>query len=355
MDVWTWVNHYREEARRAGDAERVRMTLIQREAYAYREMEPPRMMAMLQEGRALAQRLREPWWVLFFEFWRTEAIIHYLGDFTPLLDQAVATALEARKPLYDQHPLRFAIYGHLTAAYLYIDPRGYQQEIETALADLEKMLPDIVEERYIFLGRRCTLAEELGRLDEAVAINDRSLALLDGYPNPLHHQIGYHATACRLHQRRGDWTALAACATTGEALARRKPAKRALAKFLLWRALWSRHEGDEEQARRLWRSATAQMARLGAPPGESYYDALCAYHELGGNLAGALKVRNRHLAELQGKGMLSTECDAHIKRCRLLATMGRLGAADLAAARAAAMRLRAPAHYLEQIENVVRW
>jgi hypothetical protein len=315
------------------------------------------MLALLDEGRDLARRLAEPWWVLFFEFWRTETMIHYLGDYTRLLDQAVATALEARKPRYEHHPLRFAVYGHLTAAYLYIDPRGYETEIEQSLAHLEKELPDVREERYILMARRRSFAEELGRLDEALAINERALALMDGDPNrynALHHQTGNYSAACRLHFLRGDWDALGECAVTGEALARRKESKKQLALFLLWRALVSRRAGQEELALRLCRTATARMGRLGAPPGESYYDALGTYYELGGNLSAALKVRERHLAEIRGKGMLATECDAHIQRCRVLARMGRLTAADLAAARAAAARLRAPGHYLGEIERINR-
>ena len=65
------------------------------------------------------------------------------------------------------------------------------------------------------------------------------------------------------------------------------------------------------------------MARLGQPPGESYYDALAAYHEVGGDLAAAWEVRERELATTVGKGQLAYESQVRIKRVRLLRRLGR--------------------------------
>jgi hypothetical protein len=102
--------------------------------------------------------------------------------------------------------------------------------------------------------------------------------------------------------------------------------------------------------RRHYLSAAAYRRRLKALPHSNYYDALAEYHELGGDLSTALAVRDRELAGIRDKGRLAYECTVHIKRCRLLARAGQLQATDLAAARAAAGKLRQPLSYLAEIE-----
>jgi len=314
------------------------------------------MLAVLDEGRLLARRLGEPWWALFFDFWRTEAVLHYLRDYRGLLDQALRVALEMRKPAFEQHPLRFASNGHLVGAYLYIDARGYGAEIAEALAWLGRELPEVREEGYVLQARKASFAEAMGRPDEALALAHEGLALTEGDPNTwnaLHHRCGWHATLCRLHFLRGDWPALAETASAGEELARRRQGRKQLALFLLCRALTARREHrDDQEATRLFRAATAQAGRLGSPPGEPYFDALAAFHELAGELVACWGVRQQELATIGGRGLLAAEADLRIKRVRLLARLGRALDDELAAARAAIARLRAPAYYLDRLAAV---
>jgi hypothetical protein len=355
MDLREWVRDYQTKARAAGDQERQRLLLTYTEAYPHYETDPDRALALLDRGRLLARKLGEPGWVLFFDFWRTEVLLHHKMDYTYLLDHAVRTALEARKPLYAQHPLRFAVLGHLAAAYLYTDPRGYAAEIREALAHLQAELPDIREEHYVLVARQCLFAEALGRLHEAIALGEQGQSMLEGDPNPenaLHHRVGGYRALCRLYFRRGDWQALGEAAAAGEEAARKKQAKKPLAEVLLWRAVWLRHEGDAEEAQRLCRRATSLMGRLGARPTENFFAALAAYHEWAGNLAAALRVRGRQLEQTVGRGMTAAECECRIERCRLLARLGRPLDDEMAAARQAAGRSRASDFYLGRLDRI---
>src|SRR5205085_11512909 len=119
-----------------------------------------------------------------------------------------------------------------------------------------------------------------------------------------------------------DWEELARWAAAGEHLAGEISYRYELALFLLWRALCARHDHDEETARRLCRRGTAMMGRLGQQPGESFFDALAAVQELGGDLRSAWKVRESELETTLGKGQLAYECLARLKRVRLLVKMG---------------------------------
>ena len=91
------------------------------------------------------------------------------------------------------------------------------------------------------------------------------------------------------------------------------------------------------------------MGRLGQPPGESYFDALATFHEMGGDRAAAWQVRQRELETTLGKGQLAYECLVRLKRVRLLVCQGRATEDEAAGARQAAGRLRDPSWYLGEL------
>ena len=133
MTIWEWIHEFEMLARANGDSERVRLAVLHGEAYGYRQNDPDRMLAMLEEGRRLAVRLREPWWVLFYDHWKLETLIYYKDDYREVIDLAVRLTLELRKPQYDQFPLRFGVWCNLIASYLCVDPRGYAAAIREAI------------------------------------------------------------------------------------------------------------------------------------------------------------------------------------------------------------------------------
>ena len=75
MTIWDWIRDFELQARAHGDVERLRMSRIHNEAYTYRQSDPDRMLALLEDGRRQAMVLHEPWWVLFFEHWKLETMI----------------------------------------------------------------------------------------------------------------------------------------------------------------------------------------------------------------------------------------------------------------------------------------
>jgi hypothetical protein len=354
MTIWDWIHDFEQQARAAHDAQRVRLTAIHSEAYEHRETDPDHMLSMLQEGRRLAQALREPWFVAFFDHWITETFIYYKDDYREVIDHAVRLTLEVRKPTYDQFPLRFAVYCNLVSAYLCVDPRGYARPIREALDYLATLVPPEGSDRYLLQARRHWFAYEIGAFDEANRLALEELEMADADPDRYtarHHEVDTHKAMCWIAFRRTDWAALAGHAALGEERAREMEYRYELAQFLLWRALIAARDGHHDEAKRLCRQGTHQMARLGQPPGESYYDALAAYHEVGGDLAAAWEVRERELSTTLGKGQLAYESQVRIKRVRLLRRLGRDSGEEEAAAREAIAKLREPGWYLGELER----
>jgi hypothetical protein len=357
MTVWDWMYDFEAEADARGDEERLRLVLLHSDAYTLRHSNPDQMLALCEEGRRLAQALNEPWWVVFYEHWSIETLIYYKEDYRRLLDRAVRLTLECRKPHLEQHPLLFHIWCNLVAAYLCIDPRGYDSAIEEALAYLEGLLPDDGEPKYLLLSRRMWFAWELDRLDESAAVCQRSLALAEDDPDAhlaLHHQVGLYAHLCRIDQRRKDWALLGEHAAIGEELARRRGAAYELAAFRLWHALCLRQQSLVSEAARLRRQAETAMSRLGKARDDAWYEALCACRELDEDLPAAWQAREQHLEGMRDKGQLDSEARCRLERVRLLVRMGQPLEPELSEARTAIGRLRRPEHYLQLLERIVR-
>ncbi|MCL4396210.1 MAG: hypothetical protein M1482_15645 [Chloroflexi bacterium] len=134
--------------------------------------------------------------------------------------------------------------------------------------------------------------------------------------------------------------------------ARKSKQQRVLIESLCWQALFARKMGDEDKAKRLYRVATASAARLGRKFSYAYYDSLCEYHELGEEPEHALRLRDQQLEQNVRGGSAHWECECRLKRCQLLARMGRPLDDELAQAREAARKLLDPAQFLAKLERI---
>ncbi len=190
----------------------------------------------------------------------------------------------------------------------------------------------------------------LGNLDRAEELALRKLELAG---HSYFYQAGSYSLLARVAFLRQSWDALRTWAETGEEAARAAGEDRLLVEFLAWRTLLARLEGDERAAQGLYRRVTGHARRLGAAPDVAYYDALCAYHEAGGRPELALKMRERQLDDLSGKGQTALEVRCRIEICRMLSEMGGRLEEELALAREAASRLADPSGPLAELDRIV--
>jgi hypothetical protein len=351
MGLYDWIQAYRSDAGASNDSEALRMLALYHAGKGLAATDPQRGLALLGEARALAVRRREPWWPLHIDHWRLQLLLHYLRDVSRALDLAVQAALEVRKPAYDHFPQRVCLQEDLIYAYLFSDPVGYADLIGQALDYMREQTAEDLDCRHCIQSCTTEWHMRCGRLDEAEASARRSLQLADG-PSQAHPASGALSDLCYLDHLRGGWNALQGHAEAGEEAARQANRPAAVSEFLLWRAVAARQQGDEHQAQRLMRKAASRAGRLGAAPSLTFYDALRAFHTLGGDLNAALAARGRELEALAGKGQWFQECRARMDRCRLLRRIGRPLDVELAAAREAASRLRRPGPALEELKRI---
>lgn len=65
MDIHEWVGDFAGRAVEARDRERYQLVVLTGEAVPLVGKDPNRALALLEQGRALAERLEEPWFVPF--------------------------------------------------------------------------------------------------------------------------------------------------------------------------------------------------------------------------------------------------------------------------------------------------
>ncbi len=349
VDLWGWFNRFEQDAYRAGDTERQRLIKLYRKAWKELEPDPAAGLAMLDEGRALAEKLREPCMMLFFDYWRAEANLFYLNNIAAGLDIAVRIGVEAYKPLHRSCPVRARVLFTLAKAYMMVDPLGYASKIYETLDYLEKEV-ELDEDTWQRIeGERATLANLQGRLDASEAAARRYLGRCQGNNFRLSH--GY-SLMCDISYDRRKFKEALDYATLGEEAARRAERKVAAIEFLCWQALLTRKTGDEEAAQKLYKTVTTNIAWYESKPSSQYYYTLCEFHEFKHEYALALQLRDRQLKEVLESGSIHKEVQCRLRRCRLLVKMGRPVQEELALARAAANCLRDPKPMLAKLDAV---
>jgi hypothetical protein len=145
---------------------------------------------------------------------------------------------------------------------------------------------------------------------------------------------------------------LAESALQGEEMARESGLKMELAELLAWKAVSARHDAREAEAANIFRTAVSQTSRLRMPPNRAFFDALCAFHELGDRIDSMLLVRRHELESIQGMGRIANESRCRNRVCALLARMGEPFDDELTAAREAARLLKKPEAALEELDRI---
>ena len=351
-----WFDQY-EAGLCAGDERGARLVEIRHEMFQLRETNPDRMLALIDEGRALARQLDRSWLSLYFAVRRAEALMLYKGDVEAGLEQAVTNSLEVRKPIYEALPWRASVHNDLVVGYLYTDPVGYADMAREALDWLEGRAEAQDTPRYLILARRRWLAWELGDLDEAVEWGLQSLALAgqDSDANRARFfTVFAYSVLCHIAWQRGDNDWLRQMATDGERLARESDTQLEMGEFQMWQALLFRRAGEAGRGVEMYRRAARCIARLGKPADCIYFDAVCAYHDLADEQEEALAARDAELAILAGHHRWGSEVICRLDRCRRLARLGRLGADDIAETRVAIAKLRKPHEAAARLDAIER-
>jgi hypothetical protein len=237
-----------------------------------------------------------------------------------------------------------------------LDLYGYADEIRAGLDELERQVAPEGEEKYLIQSNRIGFFYTIGDYPKA-----REACLLtlywaeqdDSQYDATHHAIYAYALLCGICWYQKDWDDLAHWAGIGAEVVARSGHRREAAEFQMWQAVIARLKG-EERAKLERRQAAEKVQRLGAPPSDLCFEALAAYHEVGGDWEQVAHTRRCELARNEEMAGRDDAVRTRIKICRALVKQGVPVREEVELARQAARRLRDPRAYLEQLAVILR-
>ena len=344
-NIWDWFNqgyyHSNPEVRK--------LPHLFHEAWDRNETHPQECNHLLQNARTLAEVLGEPWWVLFFDYWRCILLWARLDDLHTAQRLGIQMTVDAKKPLFEQHPLVPRIYNQLVSIFTYVDPIGYEDRILELMSYL-KGRSDIDEDiEYLLLANRANLYFALDQLDSA---KDMALKSLHRISHRAYYAASAYSKLALYSYIRADYDLVGDYVEEGEDRARTAGRKLIICEMLAWRALLALIDKDMQVAQSYYDLAISNRERIGTTPTFTYHDVMCDYLEKIGKINEALKLRDQQLATLTPSGLIHELCDCHLMRCRLLGRMGKLTENDLDNARNVADELLKPDRYLEKLAQI---
>ena len=335
-----------------GDFERQQLAILWERSVELSYERPDEKLAILDQAGALARRLNEPYWDLFFDHWKIEVLLYEKHRPAAALKLAARAAFEVRKPLYDAFSYRPQITLSLTACYLKTDPIGYEKPLREAFEYARQQCENDEELRPYFAQQWSRFLEAVGAPD---AVEANWQHLYAAYQSGTEHYVlfalvhlcstlaAYDLPAARSHV--GEFAQL------GLELCRIEERDREAAVFTMWLALSARWRGEENEARKLYARAYEMQKRLTSPHNAVQF-AGAIYHETARDWAEALRVVEDEIAVLQKHELKFLEAKRLLKQVELLGKLKRDTTRAAAQLREVASELKSREHWESELNKL---
>ena len=342
---WQWISEFAVLAASNGDYERLRLVEILEEAQSYPNENPDARLALYQIGRDLAAQLGEPWWIVVFEYWKSETLLYYKSDPEAALQIAAKMVVETRKPHYAAQPERVGLSLNFIAAYSKIDPIGFEIPIRDAITSGEGDWATFAGFHEVFWQLRTRFLTAIGDpagLDAAW----EHLRVAENYHAQQRDSSGHYIlyaladllTALWKFDRETAPVLTLELANVGIELAPWSQNERLAAIFTMWRAVGERIGGDEKRALASWKSAQNQQKIL-APPQNSLFAPQFIWHEIAGENEAMMGICDAAIEVANHHDLRFESASWNLQKCRILAELGRELGVDASNLRAVAARL----------------
>ncbi|HEX9998583.1 MAG TPA: hypothetical protein VGB45_15695 [Abditibacterium sp.] len=326
---WQWITEFAISAGSRGDFERLRLVEILEEAQSYPNEDPDARLALYQTGRELAAQLIEPWWVVVFEYWKSETLLYYKADPEGALQIAAKMVVETRKPIYAAQPERVGLSLNFIAAYSKIDPIGYEKPIRDAIAAGEGDWATFAGFHEVFWQLRTRFLTSIGD-EAALEAAWEHLRVSENYhaqqrDSSAHYVIYALAdllTALWRFDRETARALTGELAQVGCELAPWSENERLGALFTMWRAVGERLVENEAVAARLYKTAQRKQIHL-APPHNALFAPALIFHEIADEREKMLEICDAASKVANAHALRFEEASWLLQKCGILAGMGR--------------------------------
>ncbi|MEL6310031.1 MAG: hypothetical protein AAFR81_08615 [Chloroflexota bacterium] len=349
-DLWGWFNRFAAQAIISGDPLRQQMTLLYDKGWeSLRAEKHDNALDYFETALQIARQLQLPCWVLFFDYWCAETLIFYKNTYQAGLDRAVRMIAGAHKDDYVDCPVRGRAYYTLMYIYYAMDVIGYEDKIREMITFMEREIPldDDTFQRMQYT--QAALAQATEDYTTAEHIIQQYLNMTIGN---AHRQSGGFNMMRLIAYARGDIAQAYEYALQSETHARYARLQNSVAIAILFRASHALRLGKEDEAHTLHQRGMTHFERYHLRPLPAYYDAICEYHELAGNLPKARFLRQEQRRAMETIGSPHYIAHAHLAYARLLGRLGEDTSDALQTTRQKADALLKPAHFLGKVDAV---
>ena len=350
---WQWMRDFHFRAVESGDIERQQLAILWESSVELSYERPDQKLAILDQAGALARRLNEPYWDLFFDHWKIEVLLYEKHQPAAALKLAARAAFEVRKPIYDAFSYRPQITLSLTACYLKTDPIGYEPMLREAFEYARVQCQNDEELRPYFAQQWSRFLEAVGAPD---AVEANWQHLYAAYQSGTEHYVlfalvhlcstlaTYDLPAARHHI--GEFAAL------GLELCRIEERDREAAVFTMWLAVAARWRGEEQEAYKLYLRSWEMQKRLSSPHNAVQF-AATLYHESAREWEAALRVVEEEIAVLHQHELAFLEAKRRLKQVELLLKLKRDTKGAAAKLRAVASGLKSRDYWESELQKLV--
>ncbi|MDQ7026888.1 MAG: hypothetical protein Q9P44_15170 [Anaerolineae bacterium] len=350
VDLWGWFHASLHNARMNGDTERQKYNEFAYRGWAYRRTaQPDEAFMVFEQGETLAKKLGDPCWELFFQYWCAEMLFYHKVDQQAALDYAIRVATRAYKEQYLGCPIRSRVYFVIADIYYAIDFFSYQDKIRDMLDYLQNDVPMDHDTDLRARHMRAEFEMEFDRFDVAKSLVEQYMP--DAQGNDFRMRSGYNMLR-RIAYAKGYVQMALDYSLETEKYAIHTQSQGIIASQKLWQAVYHKRLGNDTIARICHLNGIDLHERYALPSWPGYYDSLCEYLEVNGEVDRALAIRKKQLEEMETHHSIYNESVSHLDYCRLLGRLGKPIDKALKIARDISQRMSNPDLFLSRLQKI---
>ncbi len=351
VDLNKWVRDFEKRARRELDADRVKLTQLDRQGWQLLQRSPEEALPLFEEGAALARQLKESHWELWYEYWILETYLYYLALIDLAERWAIRNFVKVHQAAYQDCPFIGRIYLAVIYILYFKDAEGNQAKIVQMLDYLEQHVPLEYETYTRIVRTRAGLFYVMEDWETAASHGKRHLELVQTIPFQKVNAYAFLASIA-YHQQHAQELLEYGRELEHAARQAKLPFNEGIAALAEAHALMQLN--DPETARQCYERGLHLSADLSSIHSQAWYNYACGYQEANGNLSAALELRDQQLAGLKIRDLPAHETYCRFARLRLLGKMEEetLFKAELEATRQVITRLKSPIVELNRLKRI---
>ena len=351
VDLWQWIYDYASRVSLQVDGKGVQLALAVHDGLQYRQdADADNALRRLEDGVKLAQELNEPCWVMFCKHWITDIHFYFKHNYQLALDNIIRLATESRKEIYEDCPIRSAVFFLLADIYCTIDFYGYENKIVDLLnyIETEIQMDEDTHLRVLHMRNRIDFEyKDYGSAEKR--INNILKRSLEQHP---YRQYSSYDLLRRIAYARNDISLALKYNGIAQNYVEEVQMQLLIAEGKLWQAVCLQRIGETQKAEENYTTALAKYEHYNLSKEVVFYSASAEYMELIGNIEQAIELRLALVEQVMASASIYNQMHANLSYCRILGRSGKSMDTAMITARSVADNSLNPQVYLQKLDEI---